>query len=110
MSQSHTTIQVSGEITYIESANMIDGFITSAKIADATIQHAKIANGTITNAKISGALQSDTWNGVVGWYLGKDGGFQMGNADGSGRVYLNGNGLTVTDAAGTVRVQVGRVS
>lgn len=105
-----TPFQISGGITQIKSASIIDGSITNAKIANATIQNAKIADGAITNAKISGALQSDNWNGVVGWYIGKDGGFQMGNADGSGRVYLNGNGLTVTDAAGTVRVQVGRVS
>lgn len=105
-----TPFQISGGTTYIKAASIIDGSITNAKIQDGQITNAKIQNGAITNAKISGALQSDNWNGVVGWYIGKDGGFQMGNADGSGRVFLNGNGLTVTDAAGTVRVQVGRVS
>lgn len=109
-STASTPFQVSGGITYIKAASIIDGSITNAKIQDGQITNAKIQNGAITNAKISGALQSDNWNGVVGWYIGKDGGFQMGNADGSGRVFLNGNGLTVTDAAGTVRVQVGRVS
>lgn len=105
-----TPFQIVGGVTQIKSASIIDGSITNAKIANATIQNAKIADGAITNAKISGTLQSDNYNGVVGWALSKSGGFQMGNSDGSGRVYLNGNGLTVTDAAGTVRVQVGRVS
>lgn len=102
--------QISGGTTYIKAASILDGSITNAKIVDGQITNAKIQDGAITNAKISGAIQSDNWNGVVGWYIGKDGGFQMGNGDGSGRVYLNGNGLTVLDGAGTVRVQVGRVA
>lgn len=104
-----TPFQVVGGVTQIRSASIMDGSITNAKIQDGQITNAKIQNGAITNAKISGALASDTWNGVVGWYLDKNGGFQFGNADGSGRVYLNGDGLTVLDAAGTVRVRVGRI-
>lgn len=105
-----TPFQLSNGITQIKTAAIQDGSITNAKIANASIDNAKITNGAITNAKISGALSSDNWNGYTGWYLDKAGGFQFGNQDGSGRVMLDGNGLSVLDAAGTVRVRVGRVS
>lgn len=106
-----TPFQISGGVTQIKSASIIDGSITNAKIADAAITSAKIADATITNAKITGLLSSSNYNGVVGWALNKDNGqLFMGNSDGSGRVYLTGDGLTVMDAAGTVRVLVGRIS
>lgn len=113
----------------IGTAQIRDASINSTKIIDATIQGAKIANGTImaanigygqitnaliqdaaiTNAKISGVIQSDNYNGYQGWVIDKAGGFQMGSADGNGRVILDGSGLTVLDGAGTVRVKVGRI-
>jgi len=106
-----TPFQISGGVTQIKAASIIDGSITNAKIANAAITTAKIADASITNAKITGVIQSNNYNGVVGWRIDSNGGsFFLGNQDGSGRVFLNGDGLSVYDAAGTLRVKVGRIS
>lgn len=96
----------------IQTAKIADGAITTAKIGTAQITNALIADASITNAKITGAIQSDNYSssgGQNGWIIDKAGGFQMGTADGNGRVFLNGDGLAVLDASGVVRVKVGRL-
>jgi len=106
----------------VNNAKIIDGTIQGVKIASATIMEANIGQGqitnalirdaAITNAKISGELKSDNYdssNGTQGWKIDKSGGFQMGTADGNGRVLLDGNGLSVYDGNGNIRVRVGRI-
>jgi len=46
---------ISGGVTYIKAAAILDASITNAKIADASITNAKIANAAITAAKIGDA-------------------------------------------------------
>lgn len=81
-------------------------FINSAFIQDASITNAKIANASITMAKINGAIYSDNWNGSIGWYLGRDGGFRIAS-QGPGLSVLDGSGLAIYTASGALVAKLG---
>lgn len=85
-------------------------FINSAFIQDASITSAKIKDAAITNAKIGNNIQSNNYNGTVGWNLDKSTGFYYGESDGSGSVKLNGRGFGCYDANGQERAFIGKLS
>ena len=71
------------------------------------IQSAVIGDGSITNAKIGNFIQSNNFVWAQrGWYLGKDGTFQI-NGQGGGRMEINNNIIQVFDGNGRLRVRMG---
>ena len=72
-----------------------------------------IKHGSITNAMIGGDIRSNTyvWN-QAGWRLDKNGIFENygGGAPGQGAMKQTNDQITVRDANGVVRVQIGRIT
>lgn len=75
------------------------------------IQDAMIRDASITMAKISSALQSDNYvAGSTGWRLTKAGIFEInGTTAGTGRMVQNHESISVYDAAGNLRVKLGKL-
>lgn len=75
------------------------------------IQDAMIRDASITMAKISSALQSDNYvAGTTGWRLTKAGIFEInGTTAGTGRMVQNHESISVYDAAGNLRVKLGKL-
>ncbi|MEG3135670.1 fibronectin type III domain-containing protein [Rouxiella sp. T17] len=105
----------------IGTAQINDLSVTASKIGTAAVESAKIAtgsilnyhlgNGQITNAKISGLISSDNYvAGTSGWAIDKNGGFDITGTGGGGRVQINGDGITIYDASGVLKVKLGRLS
>ena len=72
-----------------------------------------IKHGSITNVMIGGDIRSNTyvWN-QAGWRLDKNGIFENygGGAPGQGAMKQTNDQITVRDANGVVRVQIGRIT
>lgn len=68
-----------------------------------------IQDGTITNAKIGSFIQSNNYQaGVVGWRLDKGGNFENnGSVPGQGSMKQTNQKISVRDANGVLRVQIG---
>lgn len=95
--------------TFIKEAVISQATIEWARIKNVQIQSAQIQDGSITNAKIGGGIASDdyNWDTGTGWAINKNGGFSMGGNNGNSKCTLRSDGLSVYDAAGTLRVKVG---
>ncbi len=104
----------SGDTQYSPFA-VVNGqvFISDAFIQNASITSAKIADAAITNAKISGFIQSDNFSATSGWRMDKSGAgagqIQINGGDGNGRMEIRGDQINVYDAAGNLRVRMGRL-
>lgn len=94
--------------------NPIGGLYTLAfVVADGrtVIQDALIRDASIGMAKITNALQSDNYKpNEIGWRLTKTGVFEMnGNTPGEGSLVQTNQSITVSDAAATPRVILGKL-
>ncbi|WWD11075.1 tail protein [Escherichia phage Phagiculus] len=76
------------------------------------IQSAVIQDGSITNAKIGNAIQSNNFvANNTGWRLDKAGTFENnGFTAGEGRMKQTNQTISVADANGRLRVQIGRLT
>lgn len=77
------------------------------------INDAFIQDGTITNAKIGAVIQSTNWSDTAqtGWQLNKGGTFtNYGSTPGEGKMKQNNQTISVADANGVLRVQIGRIT
>ena len=71
-----------------------------------------VKNGSITNAMIGNFIQSNNyvWN-QTGWRLDKNGTFEnYGSTPGEGAMKLTNETISVRDANGRLRVQIGRLT
>lgn len=73
------------------------------------LRSAFIQDGSIDNAKIGNFIQSNGYvAGSVGWRLGKDGSFENnGSVPGQGSMRQTHQKISVRDASGVLRVQIG---
>lgn len=69
-----------------------------------------IEDGTITNAKIGDTIQSNDYNGTVGWRISKTDGFFLGSSSSSGYSKMTADGFGCYDASGVERAFIGKLS
>lgn len=75
------------------------------------MREAFIKNGTITNAKIGNFIQSNNYVvNQAGWRLDKGGTFENYGSDGEGAMKQTNTTISVRDANGRLRVQIGRLT
>lgn len=91
------------------SKNALPVFAIDATKKSTIINAAIIGDATITFAKISDSLQSTNYSaGKTGWRLSKGGGFELNaTTAGKGTVLIKDGLITIKDAAGKTRVQMG---
>ncbi|MCS6204075.1 phage tail protein [Shewanella baltica] len=77
----------------------------------AFINSAVIGDGTITNAKIGSYIQSTNYvANSIGWKLDKNGLFEInGYQAGQGRMRITNERIDVYDAAGTLKIRLGKL-
>ncbi|WP_283160775.1 DUF1983 domain-containing protein [Shewanella sp. SACH] len=75
------------------------------------INTAIIGDGTITNAKIGSYIQSTNYvANSIGWKLDKNGLFEInGYQAGQGRMRITNERIDVYDAAGTLKIRLGKL-
>ncbi|NLQ22377.1 DUF1983 domain-containing protein [Shewanella sp. S-1] len=75
------------------------------------INNAVIGDGTITNAKIGSYIQSTNYvANSIGWKLDKNGLFEInGYQAGQGRMRITNERIDVYDAAGTLKIRLGKL-
>jgi len=75
------------------------------------INSAVIGDGTITNAKIGSYIQSTNYvANSIGWKLDKNGLFEInGYQAGQGRMRMTNERIDVYDAAGTLKIRLGKL-
>ena len=70
-----------------------------------------IQDGTITNAKIGDYIQSNNYvAGVSGWRLDKGGTFVNYGSGSGGKMKTTNTTISVADASGVLRVQIGELT
>lgn len=71
------------------------------------ISQALIGNGWITNAMIGNVIQSDNWQAQYsGWFIRKDGYFEMNGVGGTGRMAMSNNYLRFYHANGVLGIDL----
>ena len=98
----------------MDAASLVNLVVTNAMIENLSAD--KITAGTISNERINtedlvvkNAKSTSHVPGVSGWMLDKNGNFEINSQIDGGRVIQNGEGTSVYDSNGVLRVRIGKI-